>query len=417
MLESAPAPALRRLVAAHAVSRAGDFLYNVSLVVYIYTATGSLTWVAATSVARLIPAVLLAPIAGVLADRFDRRRVVVTSQLLGAAAMLGTAALVACDAPIQWIPVAAAVSVAVTSPAGPALTALLTHVVPEADRASANSLVGLVENAAIVVGPAAGAVVLLLGPSWVPFVLNALTFAVGAAIVAGIRAEQPNRSSGATPSRDGASLRRDLRDGLVAAARPGVRGIVGWTTVAYLLLGVQVVLVAPVSVDLLRTGGWGAGCLEAAAGLGGVLAAVWLKRRSATASMPAALPLGALLSAAGLAALVLLDLPPLAWSAIAVAGAGALLVDVAGMTQLMARVPAALIGRVDGLVGSIAVAAVVAGNAVGAAAIGTAGIVGGTLCCVVPIAVLSAARWCLQIRSPRLAVAAPASIARALPAA
>ena len=192
---------LRRLIAAYAVNRAGDFLYTVSLVVHVFAVTGSLTWVAVTSIARLVPAVLLAPLAGVVADRFDRRRVVMTSCWLGAGVMVALAALVAAAAPVGWIPVVAALGVAVNSPSMPAFTALIAQVVPAGQRASANSMVGTVEAAAVAVGPAAGAVVLLLGPSWPAFLLNAITFLAGAAIVAGVRPIAPT-SADPVPIRD-----------------------------------------------------------------------------------------------------------------------------------------------------------------------------------------------------------------------
>ena len=171
---------------------------------------------------------------------------------------------------------------------------------------------------------------------------------------------------------------------------PGVRGIVGWTTLVCYLFGVQIVLVAPVSADLLGTGSWGAGCLEAASGIGGIIAGVWFRRRPAAASATSTLPLSVLLTAGGLALAVLLPVAPLAWLMMGLAGVGMLIIDVAGLTQLMDRVPESTMGRVDGLVSSIALAALVAGNALGATLIETVGLVGGVLWSVLPAAVIGA---------------------------
>src|SRR4030088_2826787 len=80
--------ALRRLLAAMAVSIAGDWLYKVALVVFVFQTTNSAGWVAATTVLRLVPYVLLGGAGGALADRYDRRTVMVASDLVRGALML-----------------------------------------------------------------------------------------------------------------------------------------------------------------------------------------------------------------------------------------------------------------------------------------------------------------------------------------
>ena len=67
----------RRLLVAFTTSRAGDFLYSVALTVALVDGTGSLAWVSAAWLARLLPVVLLSPFVGVIGDRFDRRLVLV----------------------------------------------------------------------------------------------------------------------------------------------------------------------------------------------------------------------------------------------------------------------------------------------------------------------------------------------------
>src|SRR4051794_13422805 len=69
----------RRLAAALAASQIGDWLYNVALLTVVYERTKSPTWVALTTAARVAPIVVLGPLGGVVADRFDRRRVMIVS--------------------------------------------------------------------------------------------------------------------------------------------------------------------------------------------------------------------------------------------------------------------------------------------------------------------------------------------------
>ena len=63
----------RRFALTFAVSRAGDFLLSVAMVVFVYQKTGPTSWVAAAAIARLIPHVLFSAVGGSLGDRFGRR--------------------------------------------------------------------------------------------------------------------------------------------------------------------------------------------------------------------------------------------------------------------------------------------------------------------------------------------------------
>src|SRR3954447_8506563 len=77
----------RRLLAALAASQLGDWLYNVALLELVFARTHSASWVAATTAARVLPIIVLGPLGGVVADRFDRRRVMIASDLARGALM------------------------------------------------------------------------------------------------------------------------------------------------------------------------------------------------------------------------------------------------------------------------------------------------------------------------------------------
>ena len=72
---------VRLLLGALAVAQAGDWLFGVALTVYMLQATGSATWVAAVGVVRLVPWIVLSPVAGVIADRVSRRAVLIGSNV------------------------------------------------------------------------------------------------------------------------------------------------------------------------------------------------------------------------------------------------------------------------------------------------------------------------------------------------
>ena len=80
---------VRLLLLGQAVSQAGDWLYDVALLVYVLDATGSAAWVAAAGMVRLLPWIFFAPLGGLVADRVDRRRILVACDLVQLAGMLG----------------------------------------------------------------------------------------------------------------------------------------------------------------------------------------------------------------------------------------------------------------------------------------------------------------------------------------
>ncbi|MDQ1701810.1 MAG: hypothetical protein QOF57_1062, partial [Frankiaceae bacterium] len=86
-------PYFRRLLLGLGVSQAGDWLYNVALLAFVFDRTHSSAWLSATTAARVLPIVVLGPLGGVLADRFDRRRLMISSDLVRAACMLALAAI------------------------------------------------------------------------------------------------------------------------------------------------------------------------------------------------------------------------------------------------------------------------------------------------------------------------------------
>src|SRR5258707_15609737 len=93
---------LRRLLAALAVSQVGDWLYNLALLAFVYDRTHSVTWTAVTTAARVLPMVLLGPFGGILADRYDRRRLMIASDVLRVGAMVLLAVVALAGLPVLF---------------------------------------------------------------------------------------------------------------------------------------------------------------------------------------------------------------------------------------------------------------------------------------------------------------------------
>ena len=193
--------AFRRLVAGLAISQAGDWLYNVALLAFVYERTHSATWLAVTTAARVAPIVVFGPLGGVLADRFDRRRVMVASDLVRVVLMLGLATVALTGLPVVLAPVLAALATAAAAPY-PACTAATTpRLVPDADlpgatRRDRRSAWARWRR------PVVGAALLFLGSPATAFLVNAGTFALSALAVLSIPAGAAFR-----PGRTGANGR------------------------------------------------------------------------------------------------------------------------------------------------------------------------------------------------------------------
>ena len=85
----------RALIGASAASQLGDWLYNAALLAYVYEATESAGWVGAATICRLLPYVLLGPLGGMVADRYDRRTVLLAGDVIRGSMMLALALVVA----------------------------------------------------------------------------------------------------------------------------------------------------------------------------------------------------------------------------------------------------------------------------------------------------------------------------------
>lgn len=227
-------PDFRWLVSGLAVSQIGDYLYNLALVVLVYERTHSVLWAGVTTAARVVPVVILGPLGGVLADRFDRRRIMITCDLARMGLMVLLAAVAAFRLPIVLAPVIAAAATAGAAPYVSCVAAVTPRVVDDADLPGANAARSAVTGAGIVLGPALGGVLLLLGSPAFAFALNALTFGLSTLAVLAVRADdafRPRRAAG----RPGGLLREVAQGAAALRAHPAALRLVGADTMCSVL--------------------------------------------------------------------------------------------------------------------------------------------------------------------------------------
>jgi MFS family permease len=253
-------PSFGYLFLATAGSSFGTFLAAVALTVSVYDATGSGTWIAALLIADFLPIVLIGLLLGPLVDRLSRRRLMIVSDL----ARFGVfAALPFVDSPGAIVALAAVSGIA-TGFFHPAANAGLPNLVDDEELTNANSLLQTVETLAMMAGPVLAGVMLTVWPPSVPYVVNAVTFLVSAALVARIPEEKLRSEESVTQGHW-----RDVADGirLVLTSRPLRTVLVVWNVVVLGAAAVNVAEVVFAKKDL-DAGNIGFGVLVAASGIG-----------------------------------------------------------------------------------------------------------------------------------------------------
>jgi MFS family permease len=367
-------PRFRRLLAALAVSQAGDWLYNLALLAFVYSETRSTALVGLTTAARVAPIVVAGPLGGVLADRVDRRKLMLASDALRAGFMAALAAVAVLGLPVLLAPVLAALTTLAAGVHMPCVAATTPRLVADDELPAANALRSVVGQASIVAGPALGAVLLLLGPPSAAFAVNALTFGLSALAILSI----PAGPAFAAPERPEAAPRvfDDLRAGARALrGQPRALALFGGDVVCSAVYGALTVLLLLVSRDL-GTGDHGYGYLLAAFGLGGILGAAALARLGDRATERGVMAAALLAVAASLA---LLAVAPGLGAALAVGvigGVGSILVEILAETGLQRSLAPDVFARAYGLALPASLAAIAAGSLVAAPLVAAVGLHG-----------------------------------------
>ncbi|MEA2312849.1 MAG: hypothetical protein QOE28_2817 [Solirubrobacteraceae bacterium] len=362
---------LRLLLTGLAASQAGDWLYNLALIALVFERTGSMAWVGIATGARVLPIVVLGPLAAVLADRFDRRRLLIGSDLVRAACMATLAAVAATGAPIVLAPILAALNTAAGAAYPSAVVGIVPRLVDDEQLPAANAARISITHICVVAGPVIGAVLLLLGSAAVAFAVNGVTFLIGAAVVAALPREALRRSGDAPAG----TVRADLAAGWRGlGSRRDSLPVIGAEVLASVLYGALTVLFVLVAARL-HLGPGGYGYLLSASAVGGVLASGAAGRAAASRQSRIALGAAVLLLAVPLPFLGVLWLPGVLVLA-ACFGAGSIITEVVADTNLQRSLDPAVFGRAYGIVFSASIGGIAAGALLAPVAVSLLGLEG-----------------------------------------
>ena len=387
---------LVRLLSGEFVSSIGDWLYLVALLIVVYETSADPILLGLVGAARILPYVALSIPAGIIADRYERRLVLLITDVARGTIMLVMACLVALDGPLWAIVTLAILATCFSCFFGPTIGAYLPSLVrDERELGPANSAWSTLDNLAFVIGPAVGAILIGLSGIALAFFLNAASFAVIAVVLWRL---PPERRQGALPAASESSApapaepttegevtvgpgTRDVPAGAapatVAAPVPLPRaplvGLALIDTVTGFVFGGLGVLTVVLATDQFGAGEAATGFLNAAVGVGGILGAIGSGAFVIRPGLRGPLLVGSATLAVGVAALGLVGGLGPALVAMAIASTGSLLTEVVSTTLFQRIVPDAVRGRALGTIATISTLAYAAGSLVMPVAAGALG--------------------------------------------
>lgn len=330
--------------AGDSVSQIGDGVFMVAIAWQVYALSNAPTALAIVGLARVLPLVVFVLVSGALADRLERRRLLVAGAALTSAAVAVLAALAATGALRLWEVWAIAAVVGLgRAISGPASGAIVPELVPQAMLVQANSLSQLMRPlAAMLIGPGLGGVLVASVGASSAFAFDGAAYALAIVALLAIR-PRPRPREGAGP-------------GMLAELRAGfafVRGqtwiwgtLVVATVWVLVIVGPFEVLVPYVVKNDLHAGAREFGAVFAAGGIGAIVAALGmgrfgLPRRNVTFMLGA--------WGIGCGVVVGIALATASWqAALAMAASEAMFTvgEIIWITLLQALVPGELLGRV-----------------------------------------------------------------------
>jgi MFS family permease len=343
-------PGLRRIQLAWAGSILGTWAYGIAIAVYAYQQGGA-TAVGLVAMMRWLAAGIASPFTAVLGDRYDRRWVMIASDL-ARAALIGLAALAiyADAAPVVVYVLAGLVGVAASAfrPAEAALIPTLART-PE-ELTAANVTASSIESIGIFGGPAIGGLLLAWQGAGTVFIVTAAALLWSAYLVAGIRPVAGTKA----PQREPGSVRDELLAGFRTIARERrMRLLVGLFAAQTFVDGLLSVLIVVVALQLLDTGEAGVGFLNSAVGVGGLLGALAAAALVGRRRLGMNFGVGIFLWGVPIALVAVWPNAIFALVLLGIVGIGNTLADVSGMTLLQRAAPDDVLARVFGVLGSI----------------------------------------------------------------
>jgi len=353
----------RAFTIGNAISLIGTWLQRVSVGWLAWQLTKSGTWLGLVAFADLFPTVLLSPVAGALADRFERLHIVRITQFIGMFQAMALSALVFADMmTIDRLFLLVMALGVVNALNQPARLALIPSLVEREHLPSAVAINSILFNTARFLGPAAAGFAIAHGGIGFAFLVNALTYVAFQIALALIRL-MPNELA---PSRR--SILSDTAEGYAYAAKhPGIGPMLLLLAITSLSTRAFVELLPGFADAVFGRGPQGLAWLTAATGLGAMVGGLWMAQRPTTDGLTRLIVGNVLMMSAALIGFVATRHFGIAFCCLLVAGFSLVVNGIGAQTLVQHAAAPTMRGRVMATYGMI----FRGGPAIGALVMGT----------------------------------------------
>jgi MFS family permease len=345
-LPALASPVYRRFLVGAFVGTLGSWMQATAQGWLVLELTDSPGLLGVTSAAGAAPILFLTLFAGVLADRVDRRRVLVATQLV-AATLAAILALLTMTGLVEFwhVVVIASLSGAVGALAMPAFQAIVSTIVDRPAIGNAVALNSAQFNLGRIVGPTAAGAAIVAGGIAVAFWANAVALVVVALVLATLRLP-----STAALVRVEASMWSNLIDGIEYLRRDRLIRLLVLLAAAPALFILNYLVLMPVYArDVLGVGAPGLGLLTAGVGIGALTGALGVAVLRPSGGSGRLLLAGLTVASSALIAFAVSRWLPLSMVALAVLGAAQVAYYTTTSTLIQILVPPRLRGRVSSL--------------------------------------------------------------------
>jgi MFS family permease len=353
----------------------GHWAYLIAVSVYAYGAGGEKA-VGIIFFLRLVPAAIVSPFAGLLADRFRRERVLLATNL-GRISLIGAAAAgVILDAPPTLVYALAIADAIVATPVRSAQAALTPALATDpAELTAANAVARGVESFAVFGGPALAGLLLAATSTGAVFVVTALMLAVSVIFISLVRVPPRERPKSEV---EASTIVSEALAGFRAIGHdPSLRVMMGLFTAETAVAGALQVYIVVLALESLDLGDGGVGFLNSAMGVGALVGAVAALSLAGVRRLSPAFLVGLVLRGAPLVAVGLVSdslVPVLVF--LAVFGLGGAFVDVPGLTIVQRSVQEDVLARVFGVIQMLWLSSIGIGAALAPVLVGWLGLDG-----------------------------------------
>lgn len=358
---------LRWLELAWAAAIFGHYAYLIAVSVYAYDAGGEAA-VGLVFLARLIPAAIASPFAGMLGDRYRRERVMLVTNLTRIVLVTVAGLGVLLDAPSVVVYLLAVAATIATTPFRSAQAALTPSLARNpSELTAANAVASAVDSIALFGGPALAGMLLAFASVGVVFLFTAGLIVLSTFFILLIRTEGMEHPRGEI---EGSTIVSEALAGFrTLATHPPLRTMVGLITVQTAIAGAVQVYIVALSIDVLGFGQGGVGYLNAAIGVGSFFGALGALSLTGVRRLSPAFLLGLLFWGFPLIALGLWPEPGAAIFLFGVLGVGNAIAVIAGYTLIQRSVADEVLARVFGVIQMLILASMGIGAALAPALI------------------------------------------------